>query len=173
MCCKPLSIRALRGAKDGGYRNPKITVAASAVAASQGYWRGVGRRLMRDPGGVIVGVIIFVLLVLALFGPWLIVKDPYQTSMFMRLKPIGTDGFPWVPMSWGATCSPVLSSERGYRCLWALCQWCLRFLLAVRLALSRAIWGQNQHPDYAHHRHFRLSLGTAGHCPFRRDGRRH
>jgi peptide/nickel transport system permease protein len=49
---------------------------------------------MRDPGGVIVGVIILVLLVLALFGPWLIVKDPYQTSMFMRLKPIGTDGFP-------------------------------------------------------------------------------
>jgi peptide/nickel transport system permease protein len=31
-----------------------------------------------------------VLLTLALFGPWLIVKDPYQTSMFLRLKPIGT-----------------------------------------------------------------------------------
>lgn len=52
------------------------------------------RRLLRDPGGVFVGAIILVLLALALFGPWLIVKDPYQTSMFLRLKPIGSDGFP-------------------------------------------------------------------------------
>ncbi|MBN0683742.1 ABC transporter permease, partial [Pseudomonas aeruginosa] len=57
-------------------------------------WRGVLRRLLRDPGGVVVGVVILLLLALALFGPWLIVKDPYQTSMFLRLKPIGSDGFP-------------------------------------------------------------------------------
>jgi peptide/nickel transport system permease protein len=43
---------------------------------------------------VVVGVVILLLLALALFGPWLIVKDPYQTSMFLRLKPIGSDGFP-------------------------------------------------------------------------------
>ncbi|SPX56272.1 dipeptide transport system permease DppC [Klebsiella pneumoniae] len=41
-----------------------------------------------------MGVVILLLLALALFGPWLIVKDPYQTSMFLRLKPIGSDGFP-------------------------------------------------------------------------------
>ncbi|MBX4389995.1 ABC transporter permease, partial [Mycobacterium tuberculosis] len=51
------------------------------------------RRLLRDPGGVVVGVVILLLLTLALLGPWLIVKDPYQTSMFLRLKPIGSDGF--------------------------------------------------------------------------------
>lgn len=70
-----------------------IAVSARTVAR-QGYWRGVFGRLLRDPGGVFVGAIILVLLALALFGPWLIVKDPYQTSMFLRLKPIGTDGFP-------------------------------------------------------------------------------
>ena len=70
-----------------------IAVPARTVAR-QGYWRGVFGRLLRDPGGVFVGAIILVLLALALFGPWLIVKDPYQTSMFLRLKPIGTDGFP-------------------------------------------------------------------------------
>jgi len=70
-----------------------IAVSARTVAR-QGYWRGVFGRLLRDPGGVFVGAIILVLLALALFGPWLIVKDPYQTSKFLRLKPIGTDGFP-------------------------------------------------------------------------------
>ncbi|PLK57246.1 ABC transporter permease, partial [Klebsiella quasipneumoniae] len=72
----------------------KAVPAAPANASRQGYWRGVLRRLLRDPGGVFVGTIILVLLALALFGPWLIVKDPYQTSMFLRLKPIGSDGFP-------------------------------------------------------------------------------
>ena len=70
-----------------------IAVSARTVAR-QGYWRGGFGRLLRAPGGVFVGAIILVLLALALFGPWLIVKDPYQTSMFLRLKPIGTDGFP-------------------------------------------------------------------------------
>ena len=72
----------------------KAVPAAAAHATRQGYWRGVLRRLLRDPGGVVVGVVILLLLALALFGPWLIVKDPYQTSMFLRLKPIGSDGFP-------------------------------------------------------------------------------
>nr|WP_113869382.1 ABC transporter permease [Brenneria salicis]NMN93020.1 peptide/nickel transport system permease protein [Brenneria salicis ATCC 15712 = DSM 30166]RBP57788.1 peptide/nickel transport system permease protein [Brenneria salicis ATCC 15712 = DSM 30166]RLM28879.1 ABC transporter permease [Brenneria salicis ATCC 15712 = DSM 30166] len=64
-----------------------------APPASRGYWISVLLRLLREPTGVVVGVIILCLLVLAIFGPWLIVKDPYQTSMFMRLKPIGTQGF--------------------------------------------------------------------------------
>ncbi|VTM16994.1 Glutathione transport system permease protein gsiD [Raoultella terrigena] len=72
----------------------KARPASVAIPARQGYWHGVFRRLLRDPGGVAVGSIILLLLILALFGPWLIAKDPYQTSMFLRLKPIGTDGFP-------------------------------------------------------------------------------
>ena len=71
----------------------KIAPVSPVVAARQGYWRGVFRRLLRDPGGLIVGTLILLQLALALFGPWLIVKDPYQTSMFLRLKPIGSDGF--------------------------------------------------------------------------------
>jgi peptide/nickel transport system permease protein len=64
----------------------------------------VFRRLLRDPGGLIVGAIILLLLALALFGPWLIVKDPYQTSMFLRLKPIGSDGFVLGSDELGAIC---------------------------------------------------------------------
>ena len=61
----------------------KAVPAAAAHATRQGYWRGVLRRLLRDPGGVVVGVVILLLLALALFGPWLIVKDPYQTGRDM------------------------------------------------------------------------------------------
>ncbi|MEI6934429.1 ABC transporter permease, partial [Klebsiella pneumoniae] len=72
----------------------KEDTAAAAHAGRKGYWRGVTRRRLREPGGVVGGVVILLLLTLALLGPWLIVKDPYQTSMFLRLKPIGSDGFP-------------------------------------------------------------------------------
>ena len=45
-----------------------ITVSAATVAR-QGYWRGVFRRLLRDPGGVFVGAIILILLAVALGVP--------------------------------------------------------------------------------------------------------
>jgi peptide/nickel transport system permease protein len=48
--CKPPSTRELRGADDGGYRDDERRPSA-ATAARQGYWRGVFRRLLRDPGG--------------------------------------------------------------------------------------------------------------------------
>lgn len=80
-----------------------ITVSAATVAR-QGYWRGVFRRLLRDPGGVFVGAIILILLALALFGPRLIVKDPYQTSMFYASNRLAPTAFRWAPMSSGAIC---------------------------------------------------------------------
>lgn len=82
----------------------KAVPAAAAHATRQGYWRGVLRRLLRDPGGVVVGVVILLLLALALLGPWLIVKDPYQTSMFLRLNPSAAMASRWARMSWDATC---------------------------------------------------------------------
>lgn len=73
---------------------PKASDTLPVVPASDGYWSGVALRLAKDPGGMFVAAIIVALLFLAVAGPWLITKDPYQTSMFLRLKPIGTDGFP-------------------------------------------------------------------------------
>ncbi|MFE8100947.1 ABC transporter permease [Brenneria goodwinii] len=61
---------------------------------SQGYWRVVLGRIMRDPSALSVGLVILCLLVLAALGPWIVHGDPYATSMFNRLKPIGTPGFP-------------------------------------------------------------------------------
>jgi peptide/nickel transport system permease protein len=76
-----------------------VAVDASKVPAlvferSPGYWQTVGRRFVRDPVALVAGVMIFTLLVLALFGPWLAPADPYASSMLSRLKPIGSDGYP-------------------------------------------------------------------------------
>jgi len=61
--------------------------------ARQGYWRGVGRALRRDPVSVVSGAVVVLIVALALFAPWLAPADPYKASMLRRLLPIGSDGF--------------------------------------------------------------------------------
>ncbi len=117
----------------------KAVPAAAAHATRQGYWRGVLRRLLRDPGGVVVGVVILLLLALALFGPWLIVKDPYQTSMFLRLKPIGSDGFPLGSDELGRDMLSRLILGTRLSLFMELSRWCSPFLSAGPSGLSLAI----------------------------------
>lgn len=64
------------------------------VETSPGYWTSVGHRLARDKVAWLVGGIILALVLLALLGQYLTPGDPYTTSMFKRLRPIGTEGFP-------------------------------------------------------------------------------
>jgi peptide/nickel transport system permease protein len=69
------------------------TLSPSAVERSQGYWTGAARKLLRDPVAVGSGLIVFALLILAVFGPWLAPADPYASSMLGRLKPIGSPNY--------------------------------------------------------------------------------
>ena len=69
------------------------TFSPSAVERSQGYWTGAARKLLRDPVAVGSGLIVFALLILAVFGPWLAPADPYASSMLGRLKPIGSPNY--------------------------------------------------------------------------------
>ena len=55
----------------------KAVPAAAANASRQGYWRRAAPLTARSRR-VVVGVVILLLLALALFGPWLIVKDPIK-----------------------------------------------------------------------------------------------
>lgn len=69
-------------------------VSALPVERSQGYWAGAVRKLLRDPVAVASGLIVLALLSLAVFGPWLAPSDPYASSVFGRLKPIGSPNYP-------------------------------------------------------------------------------
>ena len=69
-------------------------VPAAAFERSPGYWQTVLQRLLRNKTAMGAALVITVLLVLALFGGWLAPADPYASSMFSRLKPIGSEGYP-------------------------------------------------------------------------------
>ncbi|MCO5089518.1 ABC transporter permease [Bosea sp. (in: a-proteobacteria)] len=59
-----------------------------ALPAS-GYWRGVGRRLLRNPTAMAAAFILLAIVVLALAAPWIAPADPYRGSMLRRLRPVG------------------------------------------------------------------------------------
>jgi peptide/nickel transport system permease protein len=71
-----------------------IPAAIAAPQRSRGYWASVGLRFAKDPVAIVASCIVGVLLVLALFGPWLAPADPFQSSMLGRLKAIGSEGYP-------------------------------------------------------------------------------
>lgn len=69
-------------------------VQASTAQRTRGYWASVGARFLRDPVAVAAAGVVLLLVLLAVFGPWLAPADPYHSSMFKRLKPVGTPGLP-------------------------------------------------------------------------------
>ena len=68
------------------------TLEPAPVEKPQGYWAGVGARLVRDPLTMICAGVILLLILAAIFAPWLGLADPYKGSMIARLKPLGTSG---------------------------------------------------------------------------------
>ncbi|MFN9212663.1 MAG: ABC transporter permease [Betaproteobacteria bacterium] len=69
-------------------------VATPVFERSPGYWSTVGRRLLRDKVAVAAGLVVLLLVLMAIFGPYLAPADPYASSMLKRLQPIGTPGYP-------------------------------------------------------------------------------
>ncbi|WP_127090493.1 ABC transporter permease [Aquabacter cavernae] len=67
---------------------------AAPVHKARGYWATVGRRLLRDKVAVVCGFILLLIVLAAIFAPFLHLADPYQGSMIRRLRPIGTPGYP-------------------------------------------------------------------------------
>ena len=63
-----------------------------ATSGGRGYWQSVRRRLRRDPVTLICAGVLVLLVVSALFAPWLGLADPYKTSMIRRLYPLGSPG---------------------------------------------------------------------------------
>ena len=60
------------------------------VESNAGYWRNVWSRLKRDKVTMTVTAILFGIIMIAIFAPWVTSHDPYAGSVLRRLKPVGT-----------------------------------------------------------------------------------
>ena len=73
------------------FQGPPAT-SVEAEDRSPGYWAGVARRLRYDRFTLFFLALALLIILGALFAPWLGLPDPFQTSMARRLKPIGFRG---------------------------------------------------------------------------------
>ncbi|CDN51282.1 ABC transporter permease [Neorhizobium galegae] len=65
----------------------------AAIAKSPGFWSGVLRRISRDPVAMSALAILLILVLIAIFAPYIAPYDPSKGSVIRRLKPIGTPGY--------------------------------------------------------------------------------
>jgi len=63
------------------------------IAKSPGFWSGVLTRLRRDPVAMVALGVLVLLILMAIFAPYLAPYDPAKGSVIRRLKPIGTPGY--------------------------------------------------------------------------------
>jgi len=59
----------------------------------RGYWHGVARQLARNPVAVLSASLLLLIVLAAVFAPWLAPADPYKASMIRRLLPVGSPGY--------------------------------------------------------------------------------
>lgn len=64
------------------------------IQRSPGYWATVWRRFRRDPLAMAAGVVVILLILMAIFAPYIVPQDPYKGMTLRRLRPPGTDGYP-------------------------------------------------------------------------------
>lgn len=60
------------------------------IDSNAGYWRNVWSRLRRDKITMTVTVVLLLIILMAIFAPWVTAYDPYAGSVLRRLKPVGT-----------------------------------------------------------------------------------
>ncbi|WP_313555613.1 ABC transporter permease [Agrobacterium cavarae] len=68
-------------------------IAVEKIAKSPGFWSGVLTRLRRDPVAMVALGILALLILMAVFAPYLAPYDSAKGSVIRRLKPIGTPGY--------------------------------------------------------------------------------
>jgi peptide/nickel transport system permease protein len=56
------------------------------------YWQSVGYRLRHDPITLFFGFVVLLIVLAAVFAPWVAPMDPYKDSVIGRLKPFGWRG---------------------------------------------------------------------------------
>ncbi len=71
--------------------SPPVVVLAQA---GKGYWASVWSRLIKDKVAMTALAVILVIVLAAIFAPYIAPADPFKGSMLRRLKPIGFPGYP-------------------------------------------------------------------------------
>ncbi len=71
-----------------------VAVPVSSKNQARGYWTTVGRRILRDKVSMTCAIVLLIIILAAIFAPYLHISDPYQGSMIRRLRGIGTTGYP-------------------------------------------------------------------------------
>lgn len=63
------------------------------LAQSRSYWHVVARQLRQEPVAMVSAAVLLLIVIAAVFAPWLAPADPFKASMLRRLLPIGSSGF--------------------------------------------------------------------------------
>jgi len=77
----------------GGSSAPVMASNGLTLAApkqKRGYWKAVWRRLQRDHVAIGCAAILLLIILAAIFAPWVAPVDPYKTSVIRRLLPVGS-----------------------------------------------------------------------------------
>ena len=61
----------------------------AAAIPARGYWARVWRQVSREPVTIACATILILIVLAAIFAPYLAPADPSKTSMINRLKPFG------------------------------------------------------------------------------------
>ncbi len=64
------------------------------VQRSPSYSATVWRRFKRDPLAIAAGIVVLLLILMAIFAPYIALQDPYKGMALRRLRPPGSDGYP-------------------------------------------------------------------------------
>jgi peptide/nickel transport system permease protein len=67
---------------------------AAPATRVRSYWQSVGYRLRHDKGTLLFGAIVLLIVLAAVFAPWIAPFDPYKESIVGRLKSFGWRGHP-------------------------------------------------------------------------------
>ncbi len=73
---------------------PATVDIAQSVAHSPGYWSTVATRIRRDKTTLFFGTLLLLIVLVAIFAPFVAPADPYKTNIIRRLKDIGYPGHP-------------------------------------------------------------------------------